>query len=135
MTKRAILAVLMGLMLCAIALGVPVNKGDKMEITIKLKVPDAGWKISIDEIYQVKNELWVISNLRRPPMTAAQVISTASDTVKVDTPDLPFKYYVLGKRWGWENEEPYIFLKSREEIEAQLKTATLIYEKPKKKKK
>lgn len=103
-----------------------------MEITVILTVPDAAWAISIDEVFRVKDELWVIAVLQRMPLMAAQVISTATDTVKIAAPALPVKYFVLGKTWQWQNEEAYTFLKNRDEIAEQLKTAPLLYKKPKK---
>ena len=122
---------LMGLMLCPAA----ASAGDiNHDIIVKLTVPDRAWKISIEEVYRVKDEIWVISLLERSPMMAAQVISTVTDKVSLTAPDLPEKHFILGKTWNWENKEPYTFLKDRKEIETQLKTASLLYKKPKEEK-
>ncbi len=102
------------------------------EISVILTVPDTAWSISIDEVFRVKDELWVIAILQRLPLMAAQVISSAADRVKIDAPALPVKHFILGKTWQWQNEETYTFLKNRDEIAEQLKSAFLLYKKPKK---
>lgn len=97
-------------MLIVVLTFITIAAGTEMkeqEITVKLTVPDVGWKIYIEEIYCVEGELWVICRLDRPPVMAAQIISTVSDTIKVKTPDLVTKYFVLGKTWRWRNNEPY----------------------------
>jgi hypothetical protein len=101
------------------------------EITVKLTVPDAAWTLTIDEIYQVKNELWVISTvLRDPDMMGAQVISTVQASVKLAAPDLTVKHFIIGKTWGWKNKEPYSFIKNLKQIEKDLKPGKCLYKKP-----
>ena len=106
---------------------------DEREIMVKLTVPDAGWAIAIDEVHKVGNELWVIANVsRNPDMMSAQVISTVTASLKLAAPDLPMKYFVAGKTWGWKNEEPYIFIKDMKQIEKELKSGKLLYKAEKK---
>jgi len=101
---------------------------DEREIMVKLTVPDASWTIAIEEVYKVGNELWVISAvLQNPDMMGAQVISTVTASLKLAAPDLPTKYFVVGKAWGWKNEEPYIFIKDLKQIEKELKSGKLLY--------
>ncbi len=96
-------------------------------ISVKLTVPDLGWLINIDEVYKIEGELWVISVLHRPPGIFGQQITTISDTVKVPYPSLPVKHFVLGKTWGWQNEEPYVFLNNRDEIAEKLESGKLVF--------
>ena len=101
---------------------------DEREIMVKLAVPDAAWAIAIDEVHKVGNELWVIAAVsRNPDMMGAQVISTVTASLKLAAPDLPMKYFVAGKTWGWKNEEPYIFIKDMKQIEKELKSGKLLY--------
>lgn len=119
------------LLLCTAALG-----EDEKEITVTLTVPDAAYTIAIEEVHKVKNEIWVISKVSRDPnIMGAQVISTIGDTVKASAPDLPMKHFVIGKTWGWKNEEPYTFTKNLKDIEKDLKSGTLAYKRTKEKKK
>ena len=97
-------------------------------ITVSITVPDTGWRVKVSEVYQVGDELWAIAVLSRDPaVIAAQMISTASDTVSVTAPDLPVKVYLLGKSWRWPNDEPYTFLASLEEIVSSLRGAKKLY--------
>ena len=111
------------LIFCSTALG-----ADEKEITIKLTVPDAAWTIAIEELHRVENELWIISTVsRNPDIIAAQAISTVQATVKLTAPDLPMKYFVIGKAWDWDNTESYIFIKDLKQIEKELKSGKLLY--------
>ena len=96
-------------------------------ISVKVTVPDLGWIINIDEVYKVEGELWVISVLHRPPGMFGQQITTKSDTVKVPCSSLPVKHFVLGKTWGWQNKEPYVFLNNRDEIAEKLESGKLVF--------
>jgi len=40
----------------------------------------------------------------------AQVISTVQASLKLDAPELPMKYFIIGKTWDWKNAEPYTFI-------------------------
>ena len=53
-----------------------------------------------------------------------QVITTLSQKVVVVVPDLPVKHYVLGKTWGWENQDKGVeFIKDRKKLDELLKGA------------
>jgi hypothetical protein len=111
------------LLLCTNAWG-----ADKKEITVKLTVPDAAWAIAIDEVHRVGNELWIISTVsRKPDLMGAQVISTVQASLKLAVPDLPMRYFIVGKTWNWKNEEPYAFIENLEQIEKALKSGKLLY--------
>jgi hypothetical protein len=89
-------------------------------ISVSVTVPDMAWRLYIDEIVIVKDEIWVISFLERAPVMAGQMITTATDAVVVNSPDFPIKVFVLGKKWGWKNSENYVFLTNKAEITGQL---------------
>ena len=121
MTKRMILPLI--LLLCTTAAG-----AHEREITFTLTVPDAAWTVAIEEVYKVENELWVISIVsRNPDVMGAQVISTVQASLKLAAPDLPLKYFVIGKAWGWKNKEPYTFIENLKQIEKELKSGKLLY--------
>lgn len=104
------------------------------EITVTLTVPDSAWAIAIEEVHEVKDEVWVISTVSRDPdVMGAQVISIVEASVKFAAPDLPVKHFVIGKTWGWKNEEPYTFIKNLKELEKELKSGKLLYKSAKKK--
>lgn len=101
-----------------------VSAQEQMEsqtIHLKLMVPDTTWMLGIDEVYQVGEELWVVASVKQMRQAfGLMIISTVEDQVALEAPPLPIKYYILGKTWGWENEEPYTFIKNRTEIEPYL---------------
>ena len=96
--------------------GKPAKKAPKppkpeiVERTLKLelRVPDGAWTLHIDEVWQVRNELWVFAHVRRPDDgLGVQMICTASDEVVAKVPDLPVtRTLVIGKTWKWPNNEP-----------------------------
>lgn len=120
--------------LSALLFSTTVPGAGEHEITVTLTVPDSAWVISIDEIHQVKDEIWVISTVSRDPnVMGAQVISIVKASVKFAAPDLPVKHFVIGKTWDWKNEEPYTFIKNLKELERELKSGKLLYKSAEKK--
>ena len=106
---------------------IEVGSVELQAISVKVTVPDLGWIINIDEVYKVEGELWVIFVLHRSPGMFGQQITTKSDTVNVPCSSLPVKHFVLGKTWGWQNEEPYVFLNNRDEIAEKLESGKLVF--------
>lgn len=113
----------MVLLLCTNALGM-----DEKEITVQLTVPDATWSIAIDEVYEVGDELWVVSIVsQNPDMVGAQVISTVQASLNIAAPELPVKHFIVGKTWNWKNEEPYAFIEDSGKLAEELESAKLLY--------
>ena len=101
---------------------------DENRITVKLSVPDTTWAINIQEVHQVRSELWVVSSVSTNPDTmGAQVISEVQDSIAIAAPDLPIKHFIIGKTWAWENTEPYTFIKDRQQIETDLNSGERLY--------
>ncbi len=97
-------------------------------VSVQLTVPDGGWKIRIDRVYQTPTHLLAVSKLERNPGLAIQVISQAKDSVKVKAPKLPVRHFVLGKTWNWPNQEPYSFLSDPEELTKPIAGAKLVFQ-------
>ncbi len=97
-------------------------------VSVQLTVPDGGWKIRIDRVYQTPTHLLAVSKLERNPSLAIQVISQAKDSVKVKAPKLPVRHFVLGKTWNWPNQEPYSFLSDPEELTKPIAGAKLVFQ-------
>jgi hypothetical protein len=101
-------------------------------VSVQLTVPDGGWKIRIDQVYQTPTHLLAVSKLERSPGLAIQVISQAKASVKIKAPKLPVRHYVLGKTWNWPNKEPYTFLSDPKELPKKVAGAKLVFQaKPK----
>lgn len=131
MKKRMLLSLFLPAM-AFLFLGCQQNmKLNERTIGVEVTVPDSAWRVTILEVYRAKDRLLVISSLHRDPeVMAAQVISRATDAVRIPAPDLPVKHYVLGKTFGWA-QDPHRFIQNREEIEEELKSAKLLYQRKK----
>jgi len=94
-------------------------------VEVAVTVPDSAWKLEILEAHQTDKAIIVISKVSRDPEAmGAQVITTLSQKLNLITPELPVQHYVLGKTWGWENEDKgVVFIKERKELEEILKGA------------
>ena len=117
---------------CSACISTPVNPSETVvdrNIEVRLKVPDMGWRIRIEEIHRMGGELWVISSLHRHPGMAAQAITTISDNIRMRLPDGPVQHVIVGKTWKWENREPYMFINDWEEIRSRLKSGQMLYQK------
>lgn len=124
-----------GFLQAAAGPAIAVPKTKQRSISLQVTVPTSGWKVEIQEVYQVEKELWVISHLASKGGIALQVISQVKDSVVVPKSSLPVKHFVTGKRWNWKNKEPYQFLKDRKKLDRDLKQkkAVLVYRRPDKK--
>ncbi len=117
--------VLVLLLLCTVGCD-----SDEKDVTVRLAVPDTTWTVVIEEVHKIGNELWVIASVAQDPdMMGAQVITTVEDSLTLAAPDLPVKFFVIGKTWNWENEESYNFIESLDKIEEELKSGKLLYKK------
>ena len=97
-------------------------------VSVQLMVPDGGWKIRIDQVYQTSTHLLAVSKLERSPGLAIQVISQAKDSVKVKAPKLPVRHFVLGKTWNRPNKEPVTFLSDPKELSKPIAGAKLVFQ-------
>ena len=115
-----------------------IDSGEKkIVISLQVTVPTSGWNLSIQEVYQVEKELWVISRLSNKGGIALQVISQVkdSDSMPASLSQGTVKYFVLGTRSNIKSKVPYQFLKDRKMLDKDLKQkkAKLIYRRPIKK--
>ena len=97
-------------------------------VSVQLTVPDGGWKIRIDRVYQTPTHLLAVSKLERNPGPAIQVISQAKDSVKLKAPKLPVRHFVFGKTWNWPNQEPVAFLSDPKELSKPIAGAKLVFQ-------
>jgi len=120
------------LMVLLLALSALTVSAEEKQIEVRLTVPDAAWKIAVDSVHQVNQEIWVVSTVSRDPdLMGAQVISTVTARVKVSAGDLPVKHFVIGKTWNWKNEENYTFIKDLKQIGKDLTAGKVLYKRAK----
>jgi hypothetical protein len=122
-TMRITMALFLSLLGCA-------GKQPVREISIQMETPDGGWSISIVEAYRVGDEIWVISELSRASGMAVQAITSVSDRIRLEAPDLPVRHFVIGKTWGWTGEEAVTYIEDLSEVADRLERGTLLYRRP-----
>lgn len=90
----------------------------KQNFDIAITVPDSSWSMQVIDILENDDETAILVKLAKADGMAMQVISELQATVQF-TSQKPTKVYVVGKSWGWENEEPYEFLQGDFDVKGQ----------------
>lgn len=105
------------------------NKSSCHMVRVSINVPDTTWSLYIKDVYIVDNELWAISQLQQlgEGMVGLMMITKAEDEVLVTAPKHPVKHFILGKTWGWENEEKVSFINDLSEIQTKLDQGKRIF--------
>jgi hypothetical protein len=99
-------------------------------ISVELTVPSPAWSVSIEKIWIVQDEVWVLARAKRKEgVMAAQVITTVRDSVPVSAPPGPKKVFVYGKTWKWDSDEnsSLTFIRAPENLENKTGGARQIY--------
>ncbi|WP_026072397.1 hypothetical protein [Nodosilinea nodulosa] len=109
---------------------VNVPGADRVERTItpEVEVPSGGYDLTVQGVYAVNNELWVVSQLEQVDANAPSEPVRVSDRVVLNAPDMPVRHFVIGDRPNGSFNEQYTFINSREEIASQLNDGRQLYE-------
>ena len=111
----------------------PILKQKTIPIDVRLDSPDSAWRINIQKIYLIDENIVVISELSRDPhAVASQIISTVTDTIEIDQShaQCTVQNYIIGKSWDWGDTGEYKFVESIDQID-NLNGAVLLYSKEK----
>jgi hypothetical protein len=120
------------LLLLAFAFPGDAEPVKKHKLSVAFKVPSSAEKAAITEARVVGKELWVRVDVTGGGI-GLTVISTAKAEATVEAPELPVKYVVFGKKWGWKNaEKGIVFLKDlgekeREEVEKKYAAGKVVF--------
>lgn len=103
---------------------------DQVERTItpEVEVPTGGYDLSIQGVYAVNNELWVVSNLEEVDPQAPEATVRVSDRVVLNAPDMPVRHFIVGDRPVGTFNEQFTFIDSRDEISAELNAGRQLYD-------
>ncbi len=103
---------------------------DQVERTLtpEIEVPSGGYDLTIQGVYVVDDELWVVSNLDEVDPTAAETTVRVSDRVVLNAPDMSVRHFIVGERPPGTFNEQYTFIESREEIAPQLSAGRQLYD-------
>jgi hypothetical protein len=97
-------------------------------ITPEVEVPSGGYDLSIQGVYAVNNELWVVSNLEEVDPDAPETTVRVSDRIVLNAPDMSVRHFIIGERPAGTFNEQYTFISSREEIAPQLNAGRQLYD-------
>jgi hypothetical protein len=95
--------------------------------TIRLTVPDTGWQLRVERIYELPNEIWVLAKLEHRPGMSAQMITQVEAKLPILVSAKPQKVFVTGKTWAWKNEESYVFVPTFGPIMRQAEAAKPLF--------
>lgn len=107
-------------------------KMKKHELKVEFSVPGGAYKATISEVRQVGKELWAKVDVASEGFGTDAITNTKA-TASFEGPDLPVKYAVFGKEWGWKNEEEgIVFVKdldkdAKEKLEKAWKDGKVVY--------
>ncbi|MEI2582632.1 hypothetical protein [Scytonema sp. PRP1] len=96
-------------------------------ITTEVEVPSDGYDLSIQGVYAVNNELWVVSRLEEVDPNVPQADVRVSDRIVLNAPDTPVRQYIIGDRPEGSFNEQYTFIDSRDQIVSQLESGRELY--------
>jgi len=93
---------------------------NKQTIELSLTVPDTTWGMEVKDVIETDDELAVLVELSQVEgMMGLMVISELVTKLECDSSEKPVQIYVTGKKWNWENEEPYKFIKDVSELKGR----------------
>ncbi len=106
---------------------VPDADREERTITAEVEVPSSGYDLSVQSVYVVDNQLWVVSQLEETDSNAPQATVRVSDRLVINAPDMPVRHYVIGKRPSGNFNEQYTFIDDRQQIASQLESGRQLY--------
>ena len=109
------------------ALSVPADKAAPAPFAIRVTVPDGGWKLRVERVIELKEEIWVLAQLRREPGPGVQMIQEVEAAVPVTLPNKKVRVFVAGKTWAWANSESHEFVSSLESVLRQAGSGRTLY--------
>lgn len=106
--------------LCSLLLSGPFALADR-EVGIQFKTPTLGCTVSIDHVWRVGGELWVVSSIP-PQLGGFTAIGHARAKVTVDADkEARVRHFVIGKDWNWWKGDRAEFVSSVEDLKARMK--------------
>jgi len=101
-------------------------------IEVSLTLPGSGYRYHIQEVRQVGDELWLLTQIE-PKGIGTTAITTAKAKVDVKVPatlaKARMRQLVAGKTWSWgENSADTVFLEKGRALPANFTKAPLLYQ-------
>ncbi len=109
---------------------ISVPNAEPVERTInpEVEVPSDGYDLTIQSVYAVNDELWVVSQLEETDPNAPQTDVYVSDQIVINAPDMAIRHYIVGEQPESSFNSQYTFIDSRDQIASQLESGRQIYD-------
>jgi hypothetical protein len=91
-------------------------------IVVEVEVPSNHWKLSVDEVYEIDDELWVISSLKEISSKENLIndMFNLTEVVGVFAKQLPIRYFFVSNKMKNKNsnddDDSKVFIKSKDEL-------------------
>ncbi|MDP0501780.1 MAG: hypothetical protein Q7P63_16925 [Verrucomicrobiota bacterium JB022] len=96
--------------------------------TATLQVPTPAHSISIQEVWQVRDQVWIWARVAHSEGMAAQVITESTDSVTLQAPPGNARYFVSGITWNWgELPEGYQRVTDEQPFQPETQGGTKLY--------
>ena len=108
------------LILIVSILGFSVHAQDTGKIiTVSLNAPNPGYSIQIQSVYQKHQCTIIHAHIIQPDpdMNYAAVITNIKDSVRIPKETDNVKMYITGKNWNWSDQNDYIFVEDKKELD------------------
>lgn len=97
-------------------------------LTPEVEVPTGGYDLTIQGVYAVNNELWVVSQLEEVDASAPEAAVRVSDRVVLNAPDMSVRHFIIGERPVGSFNEQYTFIESRDAIAPEIDAGRQLYD-------
>lgn len=94
---------------------------------LKVTVPESGWHLRIERIFELNDQVWILGQLQRPSGPAAQLVQTVQATLPTGLPAKSLHVFIAGKTWSWPNPEPYEFVATLATVINRAGAARVLY--------
>lgn len=110
-----------------IDVNLPGAERKEQTLTAEVAVPSTGYDLDIQDVHIVNNQLWVVAQLDEKIPNAPKTKTSVSDRIVINAPEMPVRYYIIGKRPSNNVGKQYTFIDNRQAIQDQIKSGKQLY--------
>ena len=106
---------------------IPAKAEDPLKIEVAVKVPATNFKVQIEEVRKVGEELWVLSRVFFEEETGGDLVIEVRDSVFVRPVGFPVKHFVMGSEWSRTDPKKETYLPKERMSDEEWKGAEVIW--------
>lgn len=108
-------------------LAVSAKAEDPLKIEVAVKVPATNYKIQIEEVRKVGEELWVLSRVFFDEEIGGDLVIEVKDKIFVRPVGFPVKHFVMGSEWSRTDPKTETYLPEERMADEKWKDAEVIW--------